>query len=405
MKYNDWTKIDSSGKEELFVFSVSEDGTEAVIDNRVSGASLKKYMYETEITPGITYRFCVPFQEFDTRGLNCVYGMVSVKSREGKLTRRLYMERTAPGQLSLVFRAEEETAVRLELGIKSAGKVIWYQPTLQEWEPLKPRTVRLASVYLEYKTLGFPYEENLKRIEESFDKAAAGGVDLVGYAEDINTCRTDKAHVFETLDGPFCTMMKRKAKEHSCYAFFSLHELDENGCKKNTAVLLDRNGELVGKCSKTHLTIGEYEAGLVPGDSYPVFDTDFGKVGMLVCWDAYFPEPARAMAFQGAELLLISTAGNPHFRHIAIAKENGVPVLVSCRTGVIMPEEGVAPTKIISPCGEILGQCDTEGEAAKAEIDLNSPAGIRWLSVGACDGYPHNVYMHEWRDDLYDQIK
>ena len=180
-----------------------------------------------------------------------------------------------------------------------------------------------------------------------------------------------------------------------------MHELDEYGCKRNTAVLLNRNGELVGKCSKSHLTISEYEKGLIPGDSYPVFDTEFGKVGMLICWDAYFPEPSRAMAFQGAEILLVTTAGNPHFRHVAIAKENGVYVLVSCRSGVIMPEEGVAPTKIISPSGKILAQCNTEGEAAKVEIDLNSYEGIRNLSIPNCYSNPHNIYMHEWRDDLY----
>ena len=401
----EWEKVDASKKGNMRPFYFSVDMKEAVIDNRELYATLKKYMTQVDIIPGKTYQICVPFQEFDTCGRNVVYGMISLKNNEGKITRRMYLERKVPGQLSYVFQAVEESAVRLELGIKREGKVVWYRPLLQEVEAVKPRKVRLASVYLEYKELGFPYEENLKRIEQSFDRAAKRGVDLIGFAEDINTSRTDKAQLYEALDGTFCKLMQRKAKEHSCYEFFSLHELDENGSKKNTAVLLDRNGELVGTCSKSHLTIAEYEAGLVPGDSYPVFDTEFGKVGMLICWDAYFPETARAMTLKGAELLLVSTAGNPHYRHIAIAKENGVHVLVSCRSGLIKPEEGVAPTKIISPCGEILAQCNTEGDAAKAEIDLNELKTIHWLSVGAYDAYPHNIYMQEMRDDLVDSIQ
>ena len=401
----DWEKIDASGKGDMTPFYFSEDMTAAVIDNRKPYATLKKYMFQTEIVPGKTYEINVPFEEYETPGQNVVYGILTLKNKEAKMTRRMYLDRKKSGHLSFIFQSEEEVAVLLELGIKREGKVIWYRPILRECDPIKPRKVRLASVYLGFKTVNFPYEENLKHIEECFDRAAAEGVDLVGFSEDANTTWTDNLQAYETLDGPFCTLMKRKAKEHSCYAFFSLHELDEHGCKKNTAVLVDRNGELVGTCSKSHLTLGEYEKGLVPGNGYPVFETDFGKIGMLVCWDSYFPETSRAMAFQGAELLLISTAGNPHFRHVAIAKENGVYVLVSCRYGKIKPEEGVAPTKIISPCGEILAQCNTDGEAAKAEIDLNDSGTIHYLSLGNADAYPHNVYMHEWRDDLYGAIK
>lgn len=65
---------------------------------------------------------------------------------------------------------------------------------------------------------------------------------------------------------------------------------------------------------------------MVAGDKYEVFDTELGKIGMLICWDSYFPETARAMALRGAEIILISTAGNPTHRHFARAKENGVYV-------------------------------------------------------------------------------
>lgn len=400
----EWVMVDSSEKNDMSVFYFSEDRKEAIIDNRLSYSSLKKYMAEAVIEPEKTYRVSAAFEEWDTKGKNIVYAMITLKKPDGSTSRRCYLENVSPGEISYVFQSGEEVVVRLELGIKSFGKVVWHQPKLQECEPIKPRKAKLASVYLRYNPSPIPYMDNLKRIEESFDKAAIGGVDLVAYAECINTNTTAEQKRYETLDGEFCRLMKRKAKEHSCYAFFSFHELDEHGCKRNTAVLIGRNGELVGTCRKSHLTISEYDAGLVPGDSYPVFDTDFGRVGMLVCWDSYFPEPARAMVLQGAEILLISTAGNPTHRHFARAMENGVYVVVSCRSGVVRPDERVKPTKIISPEGMVIDECNTEGEAAKAEIDLNHHQRCYWLSVGACDGYSHNIYMHEYREDIYDEI-
>ena len=71
----------------------------------------------------------------------------------------------------------------------------------------------------------------------------------------------------------------------------------------NTAVLLDRNGQITGKYHKVQLPLSEASAGIAPGDSVPVFDTDFGRVALLICHDTSFPEPAREAALQGAELL------------------------------------------------------------------------------------------------------
>ena len=64
----------------------------------------------------------------------------------------------------------------------------------------------------------------------------------------------------------------------------------------NTAVLIDRDGLLVGKYRKVNLPYDEFEDGITPGSDYPVFQTDFGKVGMMICWDSQFPDAARALA-------------------------------------------------------------------------------------------------------------
>ena len=208
----------------------------------------------------------------------------------------------------------------------------------------------------------------------------------------------DESEIYETDEGIYCTMMRKKAKEYSCFLLFTFHEIC-NGKRYNTAILLDRNGDIAGRYRKTHLTIAEYEMGLTPGDELLVFDTEIGKIGILICYDGYFPEPARILALKGAELILVSTAGDAAHRMVARAMENGVYVAVSCVCNSNV--NGLYPNKIINPKGEILAQTIEDFSYAAAEIDLSEKKYINWLSVGPCDGEPKNVYAHERQTDFY----
>lgn len=76
----------------------------------------------------------------------------------------------------------------------------------------------------------------------------------------------------------------------------------------NSSYILDRNGVELGRYRKTQLTIGEHD--LTPGDDIPVFDLDFGKVGIMICFDNYFPEVARVLGLKGAELVLYPLYGD-----------------------------------------------------------------------------------------------
>lgn len=403
-----WQKTDAPGRNDESAFLIFPKKTGAVIDNRMPFASGKRYVISVNVMPDSTYRISVPYREQNTKSLNAVYGVISLVDREGIRTRRFYMEKRVCGRLELVFSTENEVKILIELGIKREGMAVWYRPLLQVWNAVQQgnrhRRLKVASVYLKVKKL--TYEENLKRIGEAFDSAAMKGADLVAFAETMNTRGVEELRYedsFETIGGRFCTMMRQKAAEYGCYVFFSFREMDEYGARRNTAVLLNRKGEVVGKYHKTHLTLSEYENGMVPGECYSVFDTEFGRVGMLVCWDTFFPEPARAMALQGAEILLVTTAGNPTHRHIARAKENGVYVVVSC------PDEerhaGLASTLIIDPCGNVLADTDEEGEAAVAVIDLDEKKYIYWLALGPMNAVPGNVYMHEYRDDMFENLE
>ncbi|VAW18019.1 hypothetical protein MNBD_BACTEROID01-2122 [hydrothermal vent metagenome] len=77
------------------------------------------------------------------------------------------------------------------------------------------------------------------------------------------------------------------------------------------AILIDRKGQIVGKYHKTHLTVREqFIKSISPGNEYPVFRTDFGKVGLMVCYDNHFPEVARILAVKGAELIAYPSMGD-----------------------------------------------------------------------------------------------
>ena len=124
-------------------------------------------------------------------------------------------------------------------------------------------------------------------------------------------------------DSVLLDSMKLYAKDNNIYIAFNFYERE--GTKLyNTVVLVDRNGEYVGKYRKVNLP--PEESAITPGDSYPVFDLDFGKVGILICWDGWFTEPAKTLVDNGAEIIIIPTWCNIMRNLKTITAENGVPV-------------------------------------------------------------------------------
>lgn len=382
------------------VIEVSDGGKCALLTLDKAAPVLQKYEYAVQIKNGVSYEICVKYETFNTASVLSAYGLISLYDSAGTVKRRMYLKRPVCGKLSLKFKSEGEERLVLELGLKQSGSVRWYRPVLKECEPLTKRNVKIAAAHIAVDYNG-SYEKNLERISAAIDKAAKNGADIISFAETIadrgTGIPTDK--IYEPIDGSVCSLMRKKAAEYGCYIMFTFHELDGNGLRHNTAVLTDRNGNIAGRYIKTHQALVEYEKGQVPGNAYPVFDTDFGRIGMLICWDAYFPEPAKAMVKQGAEILFVSTAGNPTYRHIARAKDNGVYVVVACASQ--QGDSGIQPTKIISPSGEILAHTAEDGECAFAEIDLNKNDYIYWLSVGGANSNPKEVYENECRDDMY----
>ncbi len=161
--------------------------------------------------------------------------------------------------------------------------------------------------------------ENLRTMVRLFKRAVEGmpGLDVIVFPETAYYLPADaagavKEAVDPALPHPFLDTMRELAKEHRVYLIpGSFVAKAENGRVKNTAVLIDRQGEIVARYDKVHLMAAagcDESSWCAPGDHLTVADTDFGRIGLMVCYDLRFPEQARSMCLQGAEILFVPAA-------------------------------------------------------------------------------------------------
>jgi predicted amidohydrolase len=146
--------------------------------------------------------------------------------------------------------------------------------------------------------------------------------------------------------GPAFEALAAKAREHRTYVVYGAYE-KAGEIVYNSAFVIGREGQLVGSYRKVQLPIGEVEAGLSAGSVYAPLDLDFGRVGVLICHDTAFDEPARILTLAGAEILLAPAWGGDMTALRARAIDNGV-WLVTAGYDV--------PSAIIDPAGEVQAQ-------------------------------------------------
>ena len=212
----------------------------------------------------------------------------------------------------------------------------------------------------------------------------------------------DNSEVAEPIPGgPSWNLAQKYATRYSCNIAMDVKERDEAGQCHNTVFVCDRRGRLAGRFRKVHLTSGEYQQGLVPGNDYPVFDLDFGRVGALVCWDNWFAESMKMVKRNGAELLLFPLAGCAE-DHVDItfpsrAIDAGIPILVAMRQGHL-------PNGIIDRDGTWIAKTFEDCGYAVADLDLNERKRTFWLSVGAGQGDPYELYFDESRPEVYEKF-
>jgi N-carbamoylputrescine amidase len=161
-------------------------------------------------------------------------------------------------------------------------------------------------------------EKNIKKITAGIHRLADNGADLVVLQELHNTlyfCQEENVDNFdlsETIPGPSTSHFSYLAREHQIVIVASLFEKRAPGIYHNTAVVLDKNGSIAGKYRKMHIPDdpGFYEKFyFTPGDlGFEPIPTSIGTLGVLVCWDQWYPEAARLMTMKGADILIYPTA-------------------------------------------------------------------------------------------------
>ncbi len=240
-------------------------------------------------------------------------------------------------------------------------------------------------------------EDNKRRLAEKIRSLAKQGAELIVLQELHNGlyfCQTEDVSIFdqaEPIPGPSTEFYGSIAKEQQVIIVTSLFERRAPGLYHNTAVVFEKDGTIAGKYRKMHIPDdpGYYEKFyFTPGDlGFQPIQTSVGRLGVLVCWDQWYPEAARLMALAGAEMLIYPTAigwdtNDTHdeqqrqriawqtvMRGHAVA--NGLPVVAVNRVG---DEDGVpfwGTSFVAGPQGELLYEAPTNQET-EAIIDIDT---------------------------------
>lgn len=270
---------------------------------------------------------------------------------------------------------------------------------------------RVLKVALLQETDHGSRDANLDAIEQGLREAAAAGAQLVLLQELHNGayfCQTEDVAVFdqaESIPGPSTERLGALADELKLVLVASLFERRAAGLYHNTAVVFDRSPVIAGRYRKMHIPDdpGFYEKFyFTPGDlDFQPIDTSVGRLGVLVCWDQWYPEAARLMALAGAELLLYPTAIGWDPADDDAEKErqrdawiivqrghavaNGLPLMACNRTGFEADPEGQGQgiafwgsSFVAGPQGEFLAKAGTDQrELLLADIDMQRSENVR----------------------------
>jgi N-carbamoylputrescine amidase len=182
----------------------------------------------------------------------------------------------------------------------------------------KPNSSRIVNIGLTQMACSPDADANLEKQVALVERAAKGGAQIICTQELFRSqyfCQVEDHRFFklaETIPGPSTDAFTKLAKKHRAVIIASLFEKRTQGLYHNTAAVIDADGSILGIYRKMHIPDDPlyYEKFyFTPGDTgFRAWDTAFAKIGVLICWDQWFPEGARLTALQGAEILFYPTA-------------------------------------------------------------------------------------------------
>jgi predicted amidohydrolase len=271
------------------------------------------------------------------------------------------------------------TRATIELHLQWAppgGRIEWSEVSLAETAATAGRKVRLAAAHFQPsgKSAALNREEAAPLIAE----AAKQKADLIVLGETLTYFGLGKSMVdtAESVPGPSTDYFGTLARQHNLYIVVGLVER-EGHLVYNTAVALGPDGKLAGKYRKVCLPRGEVAAGIAPGHEYPVFDTRFGKLGIMVCYDGFFPEVARELTNRGAEVIAWPVWGcNPSLAS-ARACENHVYLVSSTYEDI---SRNWMLTAVYGHDGQPIVKGEKWGTIIVTEVDLDQR--LQWNSLG-----------------------
>lgn len=221
--------------------------------------------------------------------------------------------------------------------------------------------------------LGGNIQKKWEYMSELADRCIDDGADLIFYPEAYQyTQERDIIHrtaqMVETA-AEWKEKCAKKAKKNNVYIIPWDYEITDDKIY-NASYIIDRAGHEIGRYRKVHLTHSELASGLTNGYHIPVFDLDFGKVGIMICFDNYFPETARILGNQGAILVLYPLYGDTllpqwELKMRTRAIDNSM-YIASCQIGGNLD---IAYTGIVGPEGDIISRLDSFGTHKVVEIN------------------------------------
>lgn len=263
-----------------------------------------------------------------------------------------------------------------------------------------PAPYKIALIQMDC-TLG-DKEGNIRKAQKQITEAAQNGAKLICLPEAFNSGYLGSAmaqmmDMAEPVDGPAISQMQALARQLAVFILAPIFCTVGKGVE-NTAVLIDDEGEIVGRYSKTH-PVGDERKYLQRGEDYPVWETKLGRIGVVICYDVCFPETVRILALKGAELVLVPSAwrASYYFKEWwdinlpCRALDNLLFVAAVNRTGLSGDEIFAGKTQVCDPIGTVLAACGVEEETILYEtIDISRVEKERAFNTVLADRFPED---------------